>query len=192
MSCMHDAQCSSPELYNGKYALWFVPTRWTQNTFELELSMLELIVKLFFCSENANAEIRLDATATHCSILHGRWTNNITFVVGKMDSDSDDNDGSSSEAASLSGSGSESEASLHESNSSSNDDDSVEQFNVNLQRVRENEFNVNLQRITVNDPEATELAGNGHYSCIEHMTDEGWEQLGRDISNNTHLKDVYL
>ncbi|KAK1746118.1 leucine-rich repeat protein [Skeletonema marinoi] len=109
-----------------------------------------------------------------------------------MDSDSDDNNGSGSEA-SHSGSGSESEASLHnESSSSSDDDDSVEQFNVNLQRVRENEFNVNLQRVKVNDPEATELAGNGRYNCIEHMTDEGWEQLGRDISNNTHLKDVYL
>ena len=24
------------------------------------------------------------------------------------------------------------------------------------------------------------------------MSDDGWEELGRDISNNTHLKNVYL
>eukprot|EP00985_Skeletonema_marinoi_P034665 scaffold44506_cov131-Skeletonema_marinoi.AAC.2 len=96
-----------------------------------------------------------------------------------MDTDSDDNNNGSGSEASHSGSGSESEASLHnESSSSSDDDDSVEQFNVNLQRVRENEFNVNLQRVKVNDPEATELAGNGRYNCIEHMTDEGWDSSG--------------
>ena len=63
-------------------ALWFVPTGWTQNTFELELSMLELIVKLFFCYGKFNAKIRLDRDA-RCfgTIAYFAWTNIKSFAV---------------------------------------------------------------------------------------------------------------
>eukprot|EP00984_Skeletonema_dohrnii_P012759 scaffold5207_cov96-Skeletonema_dohrnii-CCMP3373.AAC.6 len=99
-----------------------------------------------------------------------------------MDSDSDDNNNGSGSEASLSGSGSESEASLHnESSSLSNDDEDEEE-----------RFNAILQRIKVNDPDETELHLTGDDNYINSLVYEDWEQLGRDIANNNHLKHVYL
>jgi Ran GTPase-activating protein (RanGAP) involved in mRNA processing and transport len=49
-----------------------------------------------------------------------------------------------------------------------------------------------LQKIKENNPDTTELIGNGSYERIQIMTDEEWEELGRDISNNTHLTNVFL
>jgi len=66
-------------------------------------------------------------------------------------------------------------------------DDSEEDMSAN-----EDDWLADLQSIKDNDPDVDELVGKGHYNCIEHMTDEDWEQLGRDISNNTHLTSLYL
>ena len=46
-----------------------------------------------------------------------------------------------------------------------------------------------LRRVNRNDPIVTELDAN---SVVLEMHNEGWEQLGRDISNNTHLNIMYL
>ena len=48
-----------------------------------------------------------------------------------------------------------------------------------------------LRRIREDDPNTTELAED-QIDDIENMTDEDWEQLGRDIANNTHLGDIML
>jgi len=66
-------------------------------------------------------------------------------------------------------------------------DDSEEDMGAN-----EDDWLNDLQSIKDDDPDVTELAGNGHDNYIENMTDEGWEQLGRDISNNTHLTSLHL
>jgi hypothetical protein len=66
-------------------------------------------------------------------------------------------------------------------------DDSEEDRSAN-----EDDWLADLQSIKDNDPDVTELAGKGHDNFIENMTDEGWEQLGRDISNNTHLTVLHL
>ena len=47
-----------------------------------------------------------------------------------------------------------------------------------------------LRRIRENDPDITELKECGYQNFIQEMTDEEWEQLGRDIANNTHLEEV--
>ena len=50
-----------------------------------------------------------------------------------------------------------------------------------------------LPRVRVNDPHVTKLSSPGClYSCVGDMTVEDWEQLGHDISNNTHLKELSL
>eukprot|EP00984_Skeletonema_dohrnii_P026214 scaffold15542_cov61-Skeletonema_dohrnii-CCMP3373.AAC.1 len=49
-------------------------------------------------------------------------------------------------------------------------------------------FNTNLQMIRENHPLATRLEGRGSFKRIQNMTDEGWEQLGRDMSNISHLE----
>ena len=52
------------------------------------------------------------------------------------------------------------------------------------------------ERVWLNDLECmrrndnvhtTSLHGKGEFACIQNMTDEGWEQLGRDISNSRNL-----
>jgi hypothetical protein len=48
-------------------------------------------------------------------------------------------------------------------------------------------FDEILQRVRQNDPLTTELFGDGDDEMIQSMTDEELEELGRDISNNTHL-----
>ena len=48
-----------------------------------------------------------------------------------------------------------------------------------------------LRRIREDDPNITELAED-QIDDVEDMTDEDWEQLGRDIANNTHLEHIFL
>ncbi len=45
------------------------------------------------------------------------------------------------------------------------------------------------QRIKENDPSMTALERDGD-DDIPNMTDDEWEELGRDISNNTHLEEL--
>ena len=52
-------------------------------------------------------------------------------------------------------------------------------------------FSFNWQRIREDDPTTT-LKECGRWYHIQTMNDEEWEQLGRDISNNTHLKNLAL
>ena len=43
-----------------------------------------------------------------------------------------------------------------------------------------------------NEPQGKKTSGRGGDVHIENMTDEEWEQLGGDITNNTHIQGVYL
>ncbi len=52
------------------------------------------------------------------------------------------------------------------------------------------EFEANLQRIRENDPQMKRLDVDGNFDYEQNMSDEEWEQLGHDIANNTHLKTV--
>ena len=54
----------------------------------------------------------------------------------------------------------------------------------------EAEFEANLQLIRENDPRMTRLTVDAQINSdyIQNMTNEGWEQLGSDIANNTHLQ----
>eukprot|EP00985_Skeletonema_marinoi_P022988 scaffold14947_cov71-Skeletonema_marinoi.AAC.1 len=47
-----------------------------------------------------------------------------------------------------------------------------------------------LDKIKRNAPGTTTLSW-GFFLRNMNMTDDGWEELGRDVSNNTHLKNVY-
>jgi Ran GTPase-activating protein (RanGAP) involved in mRNA processing and transport len=49
-----------------------------------------------------------------------------------------------------------------------------------------------LQRVKENNPVVMELCENGSNERFQNMTDEEWEELGRDISNNTHLQNIIL
>ena len=49
-----------------------------------------------------------------------------------------------------------------------------------------------LQMIKENEPQLKQLSWSSNYDYIQNMTDEEWEELGRDISNNTHLTKVEL
>ena len=49
-----------------------------------------------------------------------------------------------------------------------------------------------LQMIKENEPQLKELIWSSNYDYIQNMTDEEWEELGRDIANNTHLTKVEL
>ncbi len=44
-----------------------------------------------------------------------------------------------------------------------------------------------LQRIKEHDPGTTELDGIS-YDYIDQITDEGWQEMGQDIANNTYLE----
>ena len=50
------------------------------------------------------------------------------------------------------------------------------------------EFQAKLLRIQENDPRLTRLDVDGEFESVQNMTDEEWEQFGRDIANNTHLQ----
>ena len=47
-----------------------------------------------------------------------------------------------------------------------------------------------LRRIRENDPDTTDLSCDEHY--FQTLTDEDWEELGRDISNNTNVTNLLL
>jgi len=70
------------------------------------------------------------------------------------------------------------------SSSSSEGSDNDESFCNSISTAEVNEF----RQIKENAPDTTMLSWSGDMN----MTDDEWEELGRDISNNTHLKNVYL
>ena len=39
---------------------------------------------------------------------------------------------------------------------------------------------------------ATEIVGKGEYACIQNITDDGWEELGRDISSSFNMEYLSL
>eukprot|EP00574_Skeletonema_japonicum_P014388 CAMPEP_0201735914 /NCGR_PEP_ID=MMETSP0593-20130828/38309_1 /ASSEMBLY_ACC=CAM_ASM_000672 /TAXON_ID=267983 /ORGANISM="Skeletonema japonicum, Strain CCMP2506" /LENGTH=75 /DNA_ID=CAMNT_0048229553 /DNA_START=50 /DNA_END=274 /DNA_ORIENTATION=- len=49
-----------------------------------------------------------------------------------------------------------------------------------------------LQRIKDNNPLATVLSSEGLFDFLRSMSVDEWEELGRDISNNTHLISIHL
>ena len=49
-----------------------------------------------------------------------------------------------------------------------------------------------LQRIRENDPHTTDFGDESYDEEIRNMTNDGLEQLGKDIANNTHLTYVDL
>ena len=53
------------------------------------------------------------------------------------------------------------------------------------------DFSISLRRVRENDSreQCFELS---NYHDIQNLTDEDWEQLGRDIANNTHLTTLFL
>ena len=57
-------------------------------------------------------------------------------------------------------------------------------------RSSESFIDYKFQMIKENNPSMTSFCADG--DDIQNITDDGWEELGRDISNNTHLKNVYL
>jgi len=54
------------------------------------------------------------------------------------------------------------------------------------------EWLADLEGIKDNDPETTVLSGSGDENYIQDMAGEGWEELGRDIANNTYLESLDL
>ena len=56
----------------------------------------------------------------------------------------------------------------------------------------ETEFRNEWQRMKDNDPNQTSIEMYGGEDIFEGMTYEDWEQLGHDISTNTHLEDLTL
>ncbi len=62
----------------------------------------------------------------------------------------------------------------------------------NYYQITSEKFEANLLRIRENNPHVTRLDGNGEFESVQEMTDDDWEELGRDISNNTHLTKVGL
>jgi hypothetical protein len=56
------------------------------------------------------------------------------------------------------------------------------------------EWLANLRRVQENDPNTTAFTMSGAYNERVHqnLTDEGWEQLGQDIADNTHLVTLCL
>jgi len=95
-----------------------------------------------------------------------------------MDSDSDP----SSPRASLD------EAEVFLSMAEEEDDNSSSEASVD----QEEDWLADLQRIRENNPLTSQIYGRGDYNFLHNMTDEEWEELGRDMSNNTHLEDVHL
>ena len=72
-----------------------------------------------------------------------------------------------------------------DSSSSSDDED-------NDGNNEERRFNSRLQRVKANDRSEFYLDGDGRSSFISNITDENWEEIGKDISNNTHLRQLSL
>jgi len=58
---------------------------------------------------------------------------------------------------------------------------------------QEEEWLADIQKINENNPLLIILRGDGASNVeIQNMNDEGWEELGRAISNNTHLEGLHL
>ena len=53
-------------------------------------------------------------------------------------------------------------------------------------------FDRDLPRVRNNDPNVYTLNGRGNYDTIINTSNEEWEAIGREISNNTHLEDLCL
>ena len=62
----------------------------------------------------------------------------------------------------------------------------------NYYQITSEKFQAKLPRIRENNPHVTRLDGNGEFESVQNMTDEDWEQLGKDIANNKHLEKVNL
>eukprot|EP00984_Skeletonema_dohrnii_P029603 scaffold20365_cov78-Skeletonema_dohrnii-CCMP3373.AAC.1 len=71
---------------------------------------------------------------------------------------------------------SDNDSSSDHSEASLGEEEEERKWLADLQRIREN-----------NSHYATELDARGLYSYVQNMTDEDWEELGRDISNSTRL-----
>ena len=56
----------------------------------------------------------------------------------------------------------------------------------------EEDWIVHLAYVRRNNVHATSLYGKGEFDCIQEMTNEDWEQLGRDLSNSRLLDDFSL
>ncbi len=57
----------------------------------------------------------------------------------------------------------------------------------------EQELRDNLQRVKANDRSKTSIHIDGNDGeHVQNITYEDWEEIGRDINNNTHLRELYL
>ena len=72
------------------------------------------------------------------------------------------------------------------------EDDSDSDVIISFCSQDRRDFKATLQGIGENDPHYDVLDERGECDYIDNMTDMSWEQLGKDISNNTHLKEVSL
>ena len=72
------------------------------------------------------------------------------------------------------------------------DEDSIAamSFGTSLMDREEQRFNTDCSRIADNDPRTTQFAFDnmGGVDFLLTVTNEEWEQIGRDVSNNTHLE----
>ena len=75
-----------------------------------------------------------------------------------------------------------------DSNSDSDSDDSSNHIHI----PSSEEFQANLLRIRENDPRLTRVNVDGDWDSVQNMTNEDWEELGRNTSNNTYLQNVYI
>src|SRR5210317_1350090 len=73
---------------------------------------------------------------------------------------------------------------------SSSDSSVNSEEELGIDGLSDAEFERDLPRGRANDPRVTELSAQGWYDIMQDMTAEEWEQLGRAISNNTHLKEI--
>ena len=72
----------------------------------------------------------------------------------------------------------------------SEDDSDSDEDNSSLESWEH--FDRDLPRARNNDPNVYNLNARGNYHTIMNMTDDDWEDIGRDISNNTHLEILCL
>ena len=49
----------------------------------------------------------------------------------------------------------------------------------------------NLQQVKGNNPNLRRISIDGNY-VVRNMTDNDWEEVGRDINNNTHLRELFF
>jgi hypothetical protein len=103
-----------------------------------------------------------------------------------MDDFDSDNDSSDSDQ-------SDSDATSDTSDSDESDSDGITSASADA-RVKILGWLTDLTRTRIkgNDPQQKSLTHDGNTEYIESMADEEWEELGRDIANNTNLEDVNL